>query len=101
MLASNVHQVIMTMLPILEQIPYTKKRVCPVEDIIRLLLHPSLNSSKFSCSKVPSSVFKGASFVVDLDSLQNIDDISADDLGVWKNYRVDTNLSRLPWEGAL
>ena len=65
-----------TKLPILEQIPYTKKQVYSVEDIVRLLLHPSLKSSKFTCSKVPSSVFKGASFVVDLDSLQNIDDVS-------------------------
>ena len=63
-----------TKLPILEQIPYTKKQVYSVEDIVRLLLHPSLKSSKFTCSKVPSSVFKGAS-IIDLDSLQNIDDV--------------------------
>ena len=66
-----------------------------MEDIVRLLLHSSLKSSKFTCSKAPSSVFKGASFVVDLDSLQNIDEISADDMGVWKNNRVDTSFVKV------
>ena len=82
-------------LPILEQISYTRKHLYSVEDIVRLLLHPPLKSSKFTCSKVPTSISKGVSFIVDLDSLHSKDDLSADDMGVWKNNRVDTSYVRV------
>ena len=78
-------------LPILERIGHTRKRLYSVEDIARLLLHPSLKSSKFVCSKVPTSISEGVAFVIDLNSLEDRDDLSADDMGVWKNNRVDTN----------
>ena len=60
-----------------------------VEEIVRILLNPSLKSSKFLCSKVPTSISEGVSFVVDLNSLENTDDLSSDDMGVWRNNRVD------------
>ena len=82
-------------LPILEEISYTRKRLYSVEDIVRLLLHPSLKSSKFVCSNVPTSVSKGVSFVIDLDSLDSKDDVCVDDMGVWKNNGVDTNYVRV------
>ena len=77
-------------LPILERISHTRKRLYGVEEIVQLLLHPSLKSSKFICSKVPTSIYEGISFVVDLKSLENPDDLSSDDMGVWRNNRVDT-----------
>jgi len=77
-------------LPILERICHTRKRLYSVEEIVRILLNPSLKSSKFLCSKVPTSISEGVSFVVDLNSLENADDLSSDDMGVWRNNRVDT-----------
>ena len=85
-------------LPILEQISYTRKWLYSVEDIARMLLHPSLKSSKFVCTKVPTSASKRVSFVINLDSLDSKDDASADDVGVWKNNRVDTSYIHVTME---
>ena len=40
---------------------------------------------------MPTSISEGVSFVVELNSLENKDDVSADDMGVWKNNGVDTS----------
>ena len=77
-------------LPMLEQIPSYRKRLYPLEDIVQLLLFPGLHESQFTCSKVPTSIYQSASFIIDLDCLDSHKDILADDMGVWKNNRVDT-----------
>ena len=78
-------------LPILERLVQNRKRLYTIEDITRILLHPQLQSSKFVCSKVPTSISESLSFVVDLDRVDNKDDILSDDMGVWRNNRVDTS----------
>ena len=78
-------------MPIFERIPPSRKRLYSVECIVRLLLHPQLQSSKFISAKVPTSISESVSFLVDLDRLENRDDILADDMGVWKNNGVDTS----------
>ena len=40
---------------------------------------------------MPTSISEGVSFVVDLNFLENKDDVSADDIGVWKNNGVNTS----------
>ena len=74
----------------LEQIPSYRKRLYPLEDIVHLLLFPGLHDSRFTCSKVPTSIHQSASFIIDLNCLDSHKDILADDMGVWKNNRVDT-----------
>jgi hypothetical protein len=59
------------------------------------LLHPTLPSSKIVCSKVPSSINEGISFIVDLESLDDPDDVLADDMGVWKNNGVESTRVRV------
>ena len=44
---------------------------------------------------MPTSISEGVSFVVNLNSLENKDDVSADDMGVWKNNGVDTTYVRV------
>ena len=77
-------------MPIFERIPPSRKRLYLVECIVRPLLHPQLQSSKFISAKVPTSISEIVSFLVDLDRLENRDDILADVVGVWKNNYVDT-----------
>ena len=74
----------------LEKVPAYRKRLYPIEDIAHLLLFPDLKKSRFTCSKVPTSIHQSASFIIDLDCLDSHKDIVADDMGVWKNNRVDT-----------
>lgn len=77
-------------LPILEKIPSYRKRLYSIEDIVQLLLFPGLQTSGFTCLKVPVSINKSVSFIVDLGHLENQKDLVADDMGVWKNNGVDT-----------
>lgn len=76
------------MLPILERISYRRKRLYSIDDIICLLLHPKLQSSKFACSMVPTSINENVSFIVDLDCLEDPRDVLADDMGGWRNNGV-------------
>ena len=78
-------------LSMLEWVCRTRKCIYSIEDIVQILLHLSFKSSKFICSKVPTSISEGASFLVDLNSIENKRDLSADDMGVWKNNGVDTS----------
>ena len=76
-------------IPILERILQRRKRIYSVEDITRILLHPSLKSSKFVATKVPTSISESMPFVVNLDCLKAHEDVVADDMGVWRNNGVD------------
>ena len=60
----------------------TRSRLYSVEDIVQILLHPALQSSNICCRRVPTSISESVSFVIDLNSLDNKDDILSDDLGV-------------------
>lgn len=63
-----------------------------IEDIVRILLNPNLD---LVCTKVPSSISSNVAFVVDTSKLEDMEDITADDMGVWKNNRVDTGYVRV------
>lgn len=75
---------------IFERIPSYRKRLYAVEDIVQLLLFPGLQASRFTCSKVPTSINESVSFIIDLNHLQDQKDVVADDMGVRKNNGVDT-----------
>ncbi len=82
-------------LPILERIAPSRKRLYSVEDTVRIVLHPTLQSSKFASTKVPTSINDSVSFIVDLDRLDDQSDVLADDMGVWNNNGVDTTYVRV------
>ena len=63
-----------------------------MEDIVRILLNPNLD---LVCTKVPSSISNNVAFVVDTSKLEDMEDITADDMGVWKNNCVDTGYVRV------
>jgi hypothetical protein len=67
-------------LPIYERISANKRRLYSVEDIASILLNPNLDSSSVVCKKVPTSICESVSFIIDLKSLENQDDILSDDL---------------------
>ena len=73
-------------MPILERISKDKKRVYSIEEIVKLLLNPNLRLSKFVATKVPNVVYSSVSFVVNLDTRE---DITADAMGVWRNNGTD------------
>ena len=77
-------------LPVFERIPAYRKRLYTAEDIVQLLLFPSLQASDFTCSKVPTSINENVSFIVNLSHLEDQKDVVADYMGVWKNNGVDT-----------
>jgi len=87
-----------TMLLILEQIPYTKKRVCSVEDIFRLLLHPSLSSR---AQKYHPLCLKERHLLLIWIHCKTW---MTYQLMIWMSEKIigwTLALSRLPWEGAL
>ena len=51
------------------------------ERIIKILLQP--DESKICCTK-PTGVTRSATYVVNVRSLQNTDDIKKDEFGIWK-----------------
>ena len=69
-------------LPIFEQIHAIRKWLYTVEDVAQILLSPSLSSSKFVRSKVPTSISGKVSFVIDLDHLDDKRDVLSDNMGV-------------------
>ena len=66
------------------------KRVYGIEDIVCILLNPSPNTLGVLCSKVPTGISVNIAFIVDTSKLEDENDLLADDMGVWKNNRVDT-----------
>ena len=77
-----------TELPIFSRLSMERKRLFTVKDIVMCLLHPSLNK-KYLCQKVPIHITKNVSFLIDTDKLGDARDLDCDDMGVWKNNRVD------------
>ena len=82
-------------LPIYERIPSSRKWLYSIEDIVRILLNSRKTSSRLLCSKVPTSISSNVAFVVDTSKLEDAEDVMADDMGVWKNNRVDTGYVRV------
>jgi hypothetical protein len=76
-------------LPIFIHIPPSRKRLFTAEDIVCSILWPSLDK-RHVCSKVPIAVSHNVSFLVDTDKLADPMDILCDDMGSWKNNRVDS-----------
>ena len=60
-----------------------------VEDIVCSILWPSLDK-RYICRKVPIAISHNVSFLVDTDKLADPLDILSDDMGSWKNNRVDS-----------
>ena len=54
------------------------------------LLDPKLKYSGKVCRKLPVSVSHNGTFIVDVLKLKNPSDVDFNDLGVWRNNRVDT-----------
>jgi len=77
-------------LPIYEMIPSSRRRLYSAKDIVFILLSPHMKESNQVCKKVPTSISKNVSFVVDLSKLADRTDFLADDMGVWINNGVDT-----------
>ena len=75
-------------LPIFAHISSAKKHVFQIADSVRCLLHPLLQKSYY-CPKVPTLITSNVSFIVDTSALEDYDDICCDDMGTWKNNRVD------------
>ena len=87
---TTIHLNIDKELPIFERIPSYRKRLYTVEDIVQLLLFPGLQVSQFTCSKVPTSINKSVSFIINLNHIEDQKDVVADDMGVWINNGVNT-----------
>ena len=77
------------MLPIFTRINQSRKRLFNIEDIVSTLLWPTLEK-KFICKRVPVVVCHNVCFLVDTDTLSDPADVLCDDMGAWKNNRVDS-----------
>ena len=77
-------------LPIFRHIPVNTKRVFTVEQIVKTLLDPKLEQSGKVCRKLPVSISHNVVFIVDVSKLDDPNDVNCDDMGVWRNNRVDT-----------
>ena len=77
-------------LPIFRRIPVNTKRVFTVEQIVKTLLDPKLEQSGKVCRKLPVSISHNVVFIVDVSKLDDPNDVNCDDMGVWRNNRVDT-----------
>lgn len=86
---------------ILERVSKEKKRFYSIEDIVKLLLNPNLNSSTFVATKVPTMICSSVSFVVNLDSLDEREDILSDDMGVWRNNGTDKTSVEVTFQNSL
>jgi hypothetical protein len=67
------------------------------EHILKILLNPNIDKKKI-CVQKPLNVTESATYVVDIRSLQHIDDIKKDQFGIWnysgshpQAYRVSSN----------
>ncbi len=76
-------------LPVFKRLPVGTKRVFTVEQIVEALLDPNLKDSGKVCHKLPVSISHNVVFVIDVSQLDDPNDVNCDDLGVWKNNRVD------------
>ena len=65
------------------------------EEILRILLDTNLDKRKISHER-PTQINKSATFIVDLDSLKQPDDVKKDDFGKW-NYSGSHVQTYLIW----
>ena len=75
---------------IFKHIPLNTKRVFTVEQIVEALVDPKLKDSGKVCHKLPVLVSHNIAFIIDVSKLKNPSDVDCDDLGIWRNNRVDT-----------
>ena len=75
-------------LPIFMRIKPNKKRLFTYEDVVMAILWSNL-SKKHVCSRVPVAISHNVSFLVDTSKLGDSQDVLSDDMGSWKNNRVD------------
>ena len=76
-------------LPVYEWLSSKSKRLYSPEQLFKILLDPKLQSSDVLCSKVPTSISSSVVFIVDVNKLDDPNDLLCDDMGVWRNNRVD------------
>ena len=76
-------------LPEFARFPPHRKRLFSLEDTAKCLLHPQ-HSQHHLCTKTPISVNHNVCYLVDTNALEDQEDINCDDMGVWRNNRVDT-----------
>ena len=76
-------------LPIFCRVKPNRKRLFTTEDAVTCLLKPKLNTN-FICKKVPTAINHNVCFIVDSSELDDSDDLLSDDMGVWRNNRVDS-----------
>ena len=74
-----------TGLPIFTCLSSPKKRIFTISDLVTCLLH----DKRFFCHKVPTQISSNVAFTIDMSSLDNSEDIESDEMGTWKNNRVD------------
>ena len=55
-----------------------------VERVIKILLDPKIDKSRI-CHQWPLNIMKNSTFVIDLNSLKDPDDVKKDNFGVWKH----------------
>ena len=75
-------------LPIFTCLSSSKKRIFTVSNLVTCLLHPR-HDKRFFCRKVPTQISSNVAFIIDTSSLDNSEDIDSDDMGTWKNNKVD------------
>ena len=76
-------------LPIFARISQNRKRIFSTEDIVTTILWPTLER-KYTCKRVPVAVSQNVCFLVNTEELSDPQDILSDDMGAWKNNRVDS-----------
>ena len=80
-------------LPVFTRIRSNKKRLFSYQDAAMAILWPKL-SKKLICTRVPISVSHNVAFIVNTTKLGDVQDVLSDDMGSWKNNRVDTMASK-------
>jgi hypothetical protein len=76
-------------LPIFSHISSQRKCLFTVQDVAVCLLHPCHNKA-YLCKKVPTRISSNVAFLMDINVVDDPSDIDSDDMGVWKNNRVDS-----------
>ena len=76
-------------LPVFSRLTSQRKHLFTIQDVATCILHPKHNPAYF-CRKVPTHVNSNVSFLVDTNQFDDPGDIDSDDMGVWRNNRVDS-----------
>lgn len=86
-------------MPIFCHVLSSAKRNFKVADIVSCILHPHHNK-RYLCHKVPTLISSNMAFIVDTSSLDNFEDICSDDMGTWRNNRVDKSFVSVKISGT-